>query len=38
MGLLQQWLDDGMTTPEGEIAQMAENIMLYGMGFLGKMG
>ena len=38
MGLLQQWLDDGMTTPAGEIAQMAENIMLYGMGFLGKMG
>ena len=36
MGLLQQWLDDGMTTPAGEIAQMAENIMLHGMDFLQK--
>lgn len=32
IGLLQKWLDDGMTSSANEIAQMAENIMLYGLG------
>ncbi len=34
IGLLRKWLDDGMITPAKEIAQMAENIMLHGLGFL----
>ena len=32
IGLLRKWLDDGMTSSAQEIAQMAENIMLYGLG------
>lgn len=34
IGLLQKWLADGMTASAEEIACTAENIMLYGMGFL----
>ena len=36
IGLLQKWLDDGMTSSADEIARMAEQIMLCGIGFLGK--
>lgn len=32
IGLLRKWLDDGMTSSAQEIAQMAESIMLYGLG------
>lgn len=34
IGLLEKWLNDGMTTSAEEIAQVAENIMLKGIGFL----
>ncbi|MFQ9799709.1 MAG: TetR-like C-terminal domain-containing protein [Clostridia bacterium] len=34
IGLLQKWLAEGMVTSAEEIAAMAENIMLHGMGFL----
>ncbi len=34
IGLLEKWLNDGMTTSAAEIAQVAENIMLYGIRFL----
>lgn len=34
IGLLQKWLQEGMTTSADEIATMAENIMVYGMGAL----
>ena len=33
MGLLQQWLSDGMTSSPEEMADMAENMMKYGIGF-----
>jgi AcrR family transcriptional regulator len=36
IGLLRKWLDDGMTSSAGEIAQMAENIMMYGLGVFRK--
>lgn len=36
IGLLRKWLDDGMTASAQEIAQMAENLMLYGLGVFGK--
>lgn len=32
IGLLRKWLEDGMTSSAGEIAQMAESIMLHGLG------
>lgn len=34
IGLLEKWLNDGMTTSAEEIAQVAENIMLNGIHFL----
>lgn len=34
IGLLQKWLAEGMVTSAEEIAQMAEDIMLSGVGFL----
>lgn len=34
IGLLQRWLADGMVTPAKEVAAMAENIMLQGVGCL----
>ena len=34
IGLLQKWLEEGMTTSVEEMAQMAQNIMLHGMDFL----
>lgn len=34
IGLLEKWLDEGMAGSAGEIAGMAEDIMMYGMGFL----
>lgn len=34
IGLLQKWLSEGMVTSAEEIAQMAEDIMVEGMGFL----
>lgn len=34
IGILQKWLDEGMTSSAGEIAQMAESIMQKGIGFL----
>ena len=34
IGLLQKWLAEGMVTSAEEIAAMAENIMLHGMGYL----
>lgn len=36
MGLLRQWFHDGMTVSEQELAQMAEEIMLHGIGFFSK--
>ena len=36
IALLQKWLDDGMTSSANEIAEMAENIMLYGLGVFKK--
>lgn len=35
IGLLRRWLDDGMTASPGEIASMAEGIMLRGIGVFG---
>lgn len=37
MGLIQKWMEEGMLTPAGDIARMAENIMLHGAGSLGKL-
>lgn len=34
IGLLRQWMEEGMVTPAEEMARMAENIMLRGMEFL----
>ncbi|MGI5896169.1 MAG: TetR/AcrR family transcriptional regulator [Oscillospiraceae bacterium] len=34
IGLLQKWLQEGMATSADEVAAMAENIMVYGMGAL----
>lgn len=34
MGLLRRWMDDGMVSSEEDLAKMAENIMLHGVGFL----
>ena len=34
IGLLQKWLAEGMVTSAEEIAEMAENIMMFGMGAL----
>ena len=34
IGLLQKWLADGMAAPAEEIARIAEDIMIKGMGFL----
>lgn len=34
IGLLEKWLNDGMTTSAEEIAQVAESIMLNGIQFL----
>lgn len=34
IGLLKQWIHDGMTASAAELAQMAEMIMLHGIGFL----
>ena len=34
IGLLRKWLEEGMTTSAEEIATMAENIMVHGMGAL----
>lgn len=34
IGMLQKWLADGMSTPAHELAQMAECLMLEGLGFL----
>ena len=31
IGLLQKWLQDGMSASAAEVASMAENIMLYGI-------
>ncbi len=36
IGLLQTWLAEGMLTPAEEMAQMAEDMMMYGVGFLRK--
>jgi AcrR family transcriptional regulator len=34
IGLLQKWLEEGMTTSVEEMARMAQDIMLHGMDFL----
>ncbi len=34
IGLMQKWIAEGMVTSAEEIAQVAENIMMHGMGFL----
>ena len=34
IGLLRKWLDEGMSSSAEEMATMAENIMVHGMGFL----
>ena len=34
IGLLRQWLKEGMKTNAEEVAFMAENLMMYGLGFL----
>lgn len=34
IGLLDRWLQDGMRAPAGEIARIAQEIMLSGIGFL----
>lgn len=34
IGLLQKWLSEGMASSAEEVAAMAENIMMYGMGAL----
>lgn len=38
IGLLRKWLDDGMTASAQEIAQMAESLMLQGLGVFGPTG
>lgn len=38
IGLLQKWLAEGMVTGAQEVAAMAEDIMMYGMGFFQKKG
>lgn len=38
IGLLEKWLDEGMISSAEEIAKMAENIMVYGIGFLEQKG
>ena len=38
IGLLRKWLEDGMTGSAEEIARMAEEIMLHGLGFLERYG
>ena len=38
IGLLQKWLDDGMTASAQEIAQMAAALMLRGLGVFGQPG
>ena len=38
IGLLRKWLDDGMTASAQEIAQMAESLMLQGVGVFGPTG
>lgn len=35
IGLLRRWLDDGMTLTAQEMATMAENLILHGIGALG---
>lgn len=37
IGLLQKWFDEGLSLSPGEIASMAESMMLYGLGFLNKL-
>lgn len=34
MELLRKWVEEGMSTPVEEMAQLAENLMAYGMDFL----
>lgn len=34
IGLLRRWMEEGMVTGAEELATMAENIMVYGMGWL----
>lgn len=36
IGLLQKWLSEGMATDAGEIATMAQDIMLKGIGWLNQ--
>lgn len=36
IGLLEKWLADGMSTPAKEVAEAAEDIMMYGIEFLHK--
>jgi hypothetical protein len=38
IGLLQKWLDEGMASSVEEVAEMSENIMMYGIGFLQQKG
>ena len=36
IGLLEKWLADGMSAPAKEVAEAAEDIMMYGIEFLHK--
>lgn len=36
IGLLQKWMADGMVAGADEIAAMAEDIMMHGIGFFEK--
>lgn len=36
LGLLRQWFQDGMAVPAHELARMAEQILLYGIGFFNR--
>ena len=38
IGLLEKWLDEGMLSSAEEMANMAQNIMMYGIGFLEQKG
>ena len=38
IGLLQKWLDEGMSSSVEEVAEMSENMMMYGIGFLQQKG
>lgn len=38
MGLLEEWLTDGMTSSADEMAAIAESIMMHGMGFFHQSG